>query len=52
MAAVLTIRTRLDLTKILVGGWGTALWNVIGFILGRGRRRVEGRARRGPVGEP
>lgn len=35
VAAFLTVRDPdSDLTKILVGGWGTALGNVIGFYFG------------------
>ncbi|MEO8457186.1 MAG: hypothetical protein ABI559_05180 [Chloroflexota bacterium] len=35
VAAFLTVRDpSSDLTKILVGGWGTALGNVIGFYFG------------------
>jgi hypothetical protein len=35
VAAFLTVREPdSDLTKILVGGWGTALGNVIGFYFG------------------
>jgi hypothetical protein len=35
VAAFLTIRDpSSDMTKILVGGWGTALGNVIGFYFG------------------
>jgi hypothetical protein len=35
VAALLTVRDpSSDLTKILVGGWGTALGNVIGFYFG------------------
>ena len=35
VAAFLTVRDpSSDMTKILVGGWGTALGNVIGFYFG------------------
>ena len=41
VAAFLTVRDPdSDLTKILVGGWGTALGNVIGFYFGA--RSVQG----------